>query len=97
MLYNQPVSLVIYWSVNNFLSLLKNLIEKRKLINIKTLYKNEKFNLGLILFYLFFQFIAFISNNNSKTEFSILLSILSNLYFYFLIFKKHKDITKINN
>ena len=90
LLYKQPVALVFYWTINNILSLIKNIIIKRKLIRIKSFYKDENFNISFIIVTLLLQFTTFISSNHIRTKFSVLILSLANFYLCFLLFTKYK-------
>ena len=102
-LYESPAALLIYWSFNNFFSLVKNLIievvkknkEHFETVNLKTEIKKNK-NIVLIilctLLYILFTFVMAFDHHKIKYIF-ILLSLIQLILFVYKFILKRKKIT----
>ena len=100
-LYDSPSALLIYWSFNNFFSLIKNVIieivkknkEKFELVNLRCEIKKNR-NLVLIilcvLFYIGFTFVMAYDHHKIKYIFILLSLIQIGLFVYKFIIKRKR-------
>lgn len=100
-LYDSPSALLIYWSFNNFFSLVKNLIieftkksrEKFVTVNIRQeIKKNRNLILYILCTFLYIGFTFLLSYNHHKIKYVFLLlsAIQASLFVYFFIIKHKK-------
>lgn len=100
-LYDSPSALLIYWSCNNFFSLIKNIViestkKNKNKIQTANFVQEIKSNRSIILyilcslFYIGFTFIMSFNHHLIKYCFVLLSLIQVFFFFYFFIFKKKK-------
>lgn len=100
-LYDSPAALLIYWSFNNFFSLVKNIIieltkkKQEKFVTVK-LIQEIRNNKNLVLYilctllYIGFTFIMSYDHHKIKYCFLLLSAIQAGLFVYFFIVRKKK-------
>lgn len=100
-LYESPSALLIYWSFNNFFSLVKNIIielvkKNKEKIQIVNLWKEIKKNRNIVLYilctllYIVFTFLMSFDHRIIKYCFLLLSMVQVGLFVFFYVLKKRK-------
>ncbi len=100
-LYDSPSALLIYWSFNNFFSLIKNIIielskkEREKFETVKLLQEVKK-NRNIVIYilctllYISFTFIMSFDHHKIKYCFLLLSAVQAGLFIFFFVIKRRK-------